>query len=205
MFEGCLSWIQRYNLKANHNHTSWLPLRPWGAYHEFKDTIWKPITTWWLLKRNEVLVLIMNSKIQFESQSQPSHVIVFSGDRCLSWIQRYNLKANHNKAAAVAWYVFGAYHEFKDTIWKPITTKVFRNIGKAVVLIMNSKIQFESQSQHGFEDYKELVRCLSWIQRYNLKANHNSKGFASVFVGGAYHEFKDTIWKPITTTTRTWL
>ena len=141
----------------------------------------------------------MNSKIQFESQSQQRLMPLYVNYRCLSWIQRYNLKANHNLRITVADLFVGAYHEFKDTIWKPITTNTARLHKRWPVLIMNSKIQFESQSQLASALGLSERRCLSWIQRYNLKANHNIRAIVSSLYSGAYHEFKDTIWKPITT------
>ena len=117
----CLSVLQRYNLKANHN------------------------TAPFLLSLN--LVFISSSKIQSESKSQPQEPVQHHRYECLSVLQRYNLKANHNPEIVVT---------------NPL-----------LVFISSSKIQSESKSQPVRPVVKQPRKCLSVLQRYNLKANHN--------------------------------
>ena len=42
-----------------------------------------------------------------------------------------------------------------------------------LMFINNSKIRFESKSQHRLSNERNAIGCLSIIQRYVLKANHN--------------------------------
>ena len=62
-----------------------------------------------------------------------------------------------------------------------------------------SKIQSESKSQHASVTTMLMRKCLPVFQRYNLKANHNSKWICCAVYCSVYQYFKDTIWKQITT------
>ena len=151
------------------------------------------------------MVFISVSKIQFESKSQQRILRRPWSDRCLSVCQRYNLKANHNLPLNVAIVTAGVYQCVKDTIWKQITTILRSRHQFPQVFISVSKIQFESKSQHrGLCDIYGL-RCLSVCQRYNLKANHNATKGVHGRGAGVYQCVKDTIWKQITTSLRTWM
>ena len=144
-----------------------------GVYQCVKDTIWKQITTRFLMSWRFVLVFISVSKIQFESKSQLEAALAQIAAWCLSVCQRYNLKANHN-TYLLAWIpVIGVYQCVKDTIWKQITT----------IISMQ----------------KWKTWCLSVCQRYNLKANHNEDCVFMNVAIGVYQCVKDTIWKQITT------
>ena len=119
----CLSVCQRYNLKANHNDFDLTKMVCRGVYQCVKDTIWKQITTEWVVTLLGEVVFISVSKIQFESKSQPFHCSIKSAYRCLSVCQRYNLKANHNIMNHARKCSIGVYQCVKDTIWKQITTR----------------------------------------------------------------------------------
>ena len=72
----CLSVCQRYNLKANHNSANKGPGSVNGVYQCVKDTIWKQITTTTLQSFPLRMVFISVSKIQFESKSQQSGILL---------------------------------------------------------------------------------------------------------------------------------
>ena len=145
---GCLSRIQRYVLKANHN-SRWITFsESTDVYQEFKDTFWKQITTSNVTASSSGSMFIKNSKIRFESKSQPV----------------LNTNRFNNDV----------YQEFKDTFWKQITTSLQSSIYHPEMFIKNSKIRFESKSQLLGMRNTMLAWCLSRIQRYVLKANHNT-------------------------------
>ena len=144
----CLSVLQRYNLKANHNRVRTICKKWKSVYQFFKDTIWKQITTGSVLMLYVIKVFISSSKIQSESKSQPNRTVTKKYNECLSVLQRYNLKANHNPVLPL--------------------NLVFR------VFISSSKIQSESKSQLTPCATATPHKCLSVLQRYNLKANHNT-------------------------------
>ena len=123
----CFSIRQRYNLKANHNRKA-MPLKQSLVVFQYvKDTIWKQITTFSLVLVGHYQLFFNTSKIQFESKSQPTALLLLKGlqlffntskiqfesksqlsnrlsacgRRCFSIRQRYNLKANHNCRGAL--------------------------------------------------------------------------------------------------------
>ena len=160
-------------MKANHNRGGSRQLYAQVVFQYVKDTIWKQITTSVLTPFITSKLFFNTSKIQFESKSQQamqSNGIIKS---CFSIRQRYNLKANHNRVAALC---------------------------SAVLLFFNtSKIQFESKSQHFASHSVTLSGCFSIRQRYNLKANHNYSSGSCAFRIVVFQYVKDTIWKQITT------
>jgi len=165
------SVFQRYNLKAIHNR---------------------------LNTRNIYSILVLSiSKIQSESNSQRTGLIMFTGDPCAQY--------------------------FKDTIWKQFTTAFTANLhlpdlcsvfqrynlkaihnqdlialSKKMLVLSISKIQSESNSQLMLKQYLQVHPCAQYFkdtiwkqfttrlssgmpglalcsvfQRYNLKAIHN--------------------------------
>ena len=147
--DSCFSIRQRYNLKANHNppqlaaprfevvfqyvkDTIWNQIttlialnyiQPKVVFQYVKDTIWKQITTINCLHTTGVLLFFNTSKIQFESKSQLTAIIIKAFHRCFSIRQRYNLKANHNFSPCGGVSFFSVVFQYvKDTIWKQITT-----------------------------------------------------------------------------------
>ena len=145
------------------------------------------------------LVFISSSKIQSESKSQLFPVRSRDTCKCLSVLQRYNLKANHNTTPLLKTSFGSVYQFFKDTIWKQITTSCIFWIVSTEVFISSSKIQSESKSQLLIDIATGERECLSVLQRYNLKANHNSGNIVFEESFSVYQFFKDTIWKQITT------
>ncbi len=88
------------------------------------------------------------AKVQFESNSQLSVAPRFSPWRCGLSVQRYNLKATHNKRCILI-----------CSLW---------------LWTVCAKVQFESNSQPATPTRRHANGCGLSVQRYNLKATHNS-------------------------------
>ena len=116
------------------------------------------------------------SKIQSESKSQRIWSNVNKIGCCKPICQRYNLKANHNTNINNVATILAVNQYVKDTIWKQITT------------LMLAVCLFQS--------------CKPICQRYNLKANHNNRRWRGDCRTAVNQYVKDTIWKQITTHSR---
>ena len=186
-------------MKANHN-TDLVTWNIWRVVFQYvKDTIWKQITTRLSLTMQRTSLFFNTSKIQFESKSQHCCWVFLNLGSCFSIRQRYNLKANHNIFYLFCHLLNVVFQYVKDTIWKQITTIAHGIICFALLFFNTSKIQFESKSQHVNRLNTSLVSCFSIRQRYNLKANHNSKTGRTWTSLVVFQYVKDTIWKQITT------
>ena len=169
------------------------------VYRDVKDTNWKRITTNSLIWTYWVVLFIVMSKIRIESESQPLHSLPLQPLRCLSWCQRYELKANHNLNSTKKSTCLVVYRDVKDTNWKRITTKVLWLRYSVQLFIVMSKIRIESESQRIIALPTVIISCLSWCQRYELKANHNVSSRTAWELPVVYRDVKDTNWKRITT------
>ena len=167
----CLSWCQRYELKANHNHIGRAVIPQ--------------------------LLFIVMSKIRIESESQLIMLQMYKNTCCLSWCQRYELKANHNISFRNRLEMNVVYRDVKDTNWKRITTKKVNDFSLLLLFIVMSKIRIESESQHLQTSFCWNVSCLSWCQRYELKANHNMLFSSEFLLLVVCRDVKDTNWKRI--------
>ncbi len=164
-------------------------------------------------------MFINTSKIQFESNSQPSKLSTLSVSvvyqyvkdtiwkqfttnsyykvwlfSCLSIRQRYNLKAIHNYSSRYIIRIIVVYQYVKDTIWKQFTTYLGFITTNNKLFINTSKIQFESNSQLYCLITQTNISCLSIRQRYNLKAIHNrywySDSIALLFINTSKIQFE---------------
>ena len=121
--------------------------------------------------------------------------------RCFSIRQRYNLKANHNCINGFPPQTKVVFQYVKDTIWKQITTLIGFMFSPYKLFFNTSKIQFESKSQPSMSIVSMIICCFSIRQRYNLKANHNTRRRMCTDQAVVFQYVKDTIWKQITTYT----
>ena len=169
------------------------------VFQYVKDTIWKQITTAWLLSFSMIWLFFNTSKIQFESKSQQLYYFYIMKRGCFSIRQRYNLKANHNQRRITMPLAFVVFQYVKDTIWKQITTLITNANLRFRLFFNTSKIQFESKSQPSDYFVLSFCGCFSIRQRYNLKANHNNTSFGKAPPFVVFQYVKDTIWKQITT------
>ena len=186
-------------MKANHNCTNVTLFFKFVVFQYVKDTIWKQITTLIIRHPRRNLLFFNTSKIQFESKSQLLERLASFAFGCFSIRQRYNLKANHNSLSLLLKLSIVVFQYVKDTIWKQITTLTCASSPALMLFFNTSKIQFESKSQPPCKAMKELTRCFSIRQRYNLKANHNSSSGGEGCSCVVFQYVKDTIWKQITT------
>ncbi len=145
-FQSCLSVLQRYKLKANHNFNNIRKHFKVVVYQFFKDTNWKQITTCSFSLTAILMLFISSSKIQIESKSQLINVAHCYLPCCLSVLQRYKLKANHNSVLFTLIENTVVYQFFKDTNWKQITTEKRTLTFLEKLFISSSKIQIENEA-----------------------------------------------------------
>ncbi len=149
-WQSCGLTGRRYNLKATHNklHCSWCLCLVVALPGE--DTIWKQLTTKSGPFGRSRVLWPYRAKIQFESNSQPHHLLFAAWWSCGLTGRRYNLKATHNLDWRWSWYLHVVALPGEDTIWKQLTTDLFREICPLRLWPYRAKIQFESNSQLSF-------------------------------------------------------
>ncbi len=113
------------------------------------------------------------AKIQIESKSQRIYLRSGNIACCDSSLQKYKLKANHNKSPT--------------------------HLASLLLWFIPAKIQIESKSQHWPIVINRYNRCDSSLQKYKLKANHNLLQCSLLLVCAVIHPCKNTNWKQITT------
>ena len=144
-------------------------------------------------------VLWPMTKIQKESNSQPTENHPIARMWCCDLWQRYKKKAIHNSPWLVAHLQAGVVTYDKDTKRKQFTTSLKVVYLNLQVLWPMTKIQKESNSQPSRCAACSTPRCCDLWQRYKKKAIHNHFVIAQYANEGVVTYDKDTKRKQFTT------
>ena len=118
---------------------------------------------------------------------------------CFYWTKLQKLKAIHNTSNKSQYYAYGAFTEQNYKNWKQFTTQLHRNLGNAVVLLLNKITKIESNSQPAQEYAHQIIGCFYWTKLQKLKAIHNNGAARNTIVAGAFTEQNYKNWKQFTT------
>ena len=110
-----------------------------------------------MMMREDVLLLMILQRYTFGSKSQPT--------------TRYII---HLKVA---------YDIAKIYIWKQITTKPWKYVNKALLLMILQRYTFGSKSQPPYNEFGSFDRCLWYCKDIHLEANHNIGGAINSIFG----------------------
>ena len=179
----CFQWFKGTNLKANHNkkkNARWrftlFPMvqrykfesksqhvwiykeKTCGCFQWFKGTNLKANHNARIACVNSAMAVSNGSKVQIWKQITTKQTTSWKQQRCFQWFKGTNLKANHNRIAAVNSAIVAVSNGSKVQIWKQITTLPWTVIPR--------------------------ICCFQWFKGTNLKANHNESG-NSKFRAGA--------------------
>ena len=170
---GCVLYTKGTILKANHN---------------FLKTFINPYELCFIYQRYD-----------FESKSQQFRRLNLFDLSCVLYTKGTILKANHNICIIIYLKNRVVFYIPKVRFWKQITTYPISGYVKNTLCFIYQRYDFESKSQHEYNNVIAGLGCVLYTKGTILKANHNYHLQINSSCIVVFYIPKVRFWKQITT------
>ena len=193
------SILQRYSFESNSQPLSMTSVNFFGCFLSYKDTHLKAIhNTEWAVSLSFMLFSILQ-RYSFESNSQPSGLLVRSFLCCFLSYKDTHLKAIHNSSVTGLPLYMVVFYLTKILIWKQFTTTIWNGWSNWGLFSILQRYSFESNSQLGVGSDFSVNRCFLSYKDTHLKAIHNNLIVINPLIKVVFYLTKILIWKQFTT------